>query len=145
LRIGWVPPNSILTSPLVSSSCMSQVPPNSISTHLFLLQVHSSQREALVHAQMSFKYGRAKFQRLKRVRTSLIWTFCSSFTTNRASAHLDVWFLHFNVPLPVKKWVKWSEMKAHYSNKNFCQNFCICNYGSNNMKLFFNFVGVFSD
>jgi hypothetical protein len=73
-------PQCIFTPPSISSLCTSQVPPNSIPIHLFVLQVHGSQHEVLTHVRMFCKYGKVEFKRLKGVRTSLVQTSCSSFS-----------------------------------------------------------------
>lgn len=55
--------------------------------------------------------------------------------------NLVIWFFYFDVPLSIRRSMGWSKIKAHYNNKKIR----ICNCGSNNMKLFFNFDGVISN
>lgn len=61
LRTNWVPLNPILGPPSISFPCTGRVPSNLIPVHLSMLQVHGSQLEVLMHAWMSYKYGRAQF------------------------------------------------------------------------------------
>ncbi len=67
---------------------------------------------------MSYKYddSQHEVQRLKGAQTSMVWTSCFSFTTSKRSAQLDanfwngIWFLHFDVSLPItNEWggAKW--------------------------------------
>ncbi len=51
--MGRVPPHSTFAPPSIFSLNMGQAPLNSISIHLFVLQVH--EREALACAQISYK------------------------------------------------------------------------------------------